>query len=328
MKRVIRLGDPTSHGGTVVSASSTVIINGKPVARVGDSVTCPIPGHGVVTIVEGDGAWLDDGRPIALEGHKTSCGASLISTLPTLHRASLGRGSGRVGGASVALGSVVDAIVAEGAPISASVREVSKPVSGGEAADSPPASTLAKTPGDCPKQFDMSAMSKDFDRQWANSFPGGVSQEQGGTIVSDGTGKLKLTNMAGGTSGSFSPNLSVGENEKVEGIFHTHPYDQTEGGYTGVSLSGGDAGYLINGKQNLIVAQSGTEQFMYMRTDMTPDVVDSVSVNNAQNGRIAELLGKGSSFSDASKIAAQETAKSHGLGYYEGGGGVFSRVYP
>ena len=32
--------------------------------------------------------------------------------------------------------------------------------------------------------------------------------------------------------------------------------------------------------------------------------------------------------SDASKIAAQEIAKSLGLGYYEGSGGVFSRVYP
>jgi uncharacterized Zn-binding protein involved in type VI secretion len=86
MKRVIRLGDPTSHGGTVVSASPTTIINGKRVARLGDEVTCPKPGHGTVTIVEGDPAWLVDGRPVALEGHKTSCGASLISTLPTLKR--------------------------------------------------------------------------------------------------------------------------------------------------------------------------------------------------------------------------------------------------
>ena len=238
------------------------------------------------------------------------------------------RGAGETGGVLGALGGVVEAIVTNGAPIRAGVREVGKPVSGGEKADEPLVSTLAKTPGDCPKQFDMSGMNKDFDQQWANSFPGGVSQEQGGTIVSNGAGKLKLINTAGGTSGSFSPNLSVGANEKVEGIFHTHPYDLSEGGYTGVSLSGGDAGFLINGKQNLIVAQSGKEQFMYMRTDSTPDIVDSVSLNNAQNSRIAELLGKGSSFSDASKIAAQETAKSLGLGYYEGSGGVFSRVYP
>ena len=51
-------------------------------------MTCPIPGHGTVVIVEGDGNWQTDNRPVALEGHKTSCGASLISTLPTLGRKS------------------------------------------------------------------------------------------------------------------------------------------------------------------------------------------------------------------------------------------------
>lgn len=86
MKRVIRLGDPTTHGGKVVSATGHFHIYDKPVARLGDKVTCPLPGHGVVTIVEGDPDWLIDGIPVALEGHKTSCGASLISTLPALGR--------------------------------------------------------------------------------------------------------------------------------------------------------------------------------------------------------------------------------------------------
>lgn len=86
MKRVIRLGDPTSHGGTVVSATDHFHIHGKPVARLGDKVKCPLPGHGTTTIVEGDPDWRIDGIPVALEGHKTSCGASLISTLPNLER--------------------------------------------------------------------------------------------------------------------------------------------------------------------------------------------------------------------------------------------------
>lgn len=86
MKRVIRLGDPTTHGGTVVSAVSHSTANNIQIARLGDKVVCPIPGHGVTTIVEGDPNWLIDGIPVALEGHKTSCGASLISTLPTLDR--------------------------------------------------------------------------------------------------------------------------------------------------------------------------------------------------------------------------------------------------
>lgn len=112
MKRVIRLGDPTSHGGTVVSAASTSIINGKQVARLGDKVTCPLKGHGVATIVEGDPAWLIDGIPVALEGHKTSCGASLISTLPTLGRSHEGSGSGSSAGgmAGLAVAAVVSAV--------------------------------------------------------------------------------------------------------------------------------------------------------------------------------------------------------------------------
>lgn len=85
-KHVIRLGDPTTHGGTVVSASSNFRMFGKQVACLGDKVTCPRQGHGSCTIVEGDPTWTIDGRHVALEGHKISCGASLISTLPNVTR--------------------------------------------------------------------------------------------------------------------------------------------------------------------------------------------------------------------------------------------------
>ncbi len=86
MKRVIRLGDPTNHGGNVVSGSPSSVIFDKPVARQGDQVTCPKQGHSNCVIAEGDPEWLVDGRPVALEGHKTSCGAVLISTLGMLNR--------------------------------------------------------------------------------------------------------------------------------------------------------------------------------------------------------------------------------------------------
>lgn len=86
MKRVIRLGDATSHGGVVVSASSTLDVMGRPVARMGDRCTCPRPGHGNCVIVEGDPGWLIDGVPVALEGHRTSCGAVLVSSLGGLER--------------------------------------------------------------------------------------------------------------------------------------------------------------------------------------------------------------------------------------------------
>jgi uncharacterized Zn-binding protein involved in type VI secretion len=77
---VIRLGDATSHGGKVIAVSSTTTVGGICVARIGDQVTCP-KCKGVYTIVEGEPTSLDDGIPIALHGHKTSCGASLISSV-------------------------------------------------------------------------------------------------------------------------------------------------------------------------------------------------------------------------------------------------------
>ncbi|MYN43458.1 PAAR domain-containing protein [Pseudoduganella sp. FT93W] len=81
MRGVIRLNDPTSHGGKVRSAAPNSSVMGVAVARQGDLCTCPLPGHGVCKIVEGDPYVLIDGVPVAFEGHKTSCGAILISTV-------------------------------------------------------------------------------------------------------------------------------------------------------------------------------------------------------------------------------------------------------
>jgi uncharacterized Zn-binding protein involved in type VI secretion len=82
MKGVIRLGDVTSHGGKVVVASGTVFVGGIAVARQGDACICPMKGHAICTIVEGDPMVLLGGIPVAFEGHKTSCGATLISSTP------------------------------------------------------------------------------------------------------------------------------------------------------------------------------------------------------------------------------------------------------
>ena len=81
MRGVIRLGDPTSHGGCVVSTSSRSVVTGRPVAVVGDRCVCPRKGHSLCTIAEGDPAVLLDGKPVAFDGHKTTCGAVLISTV-------------------------------------------------------------------------------------------------------------------------------------------------------------------------------------------------------------------------------------------------------
>jgi len=80
MKNVIRVGDPTSHGGKVVTGASNFDVDGVAVACVGDTCTCPMEGHENCTIVEGDSEFVVDGRAVAFHGHKTSCGAILQST--------------------------------------------------------------------------------------------------------------------------------------------------------------------------------------------------------------------------------------------------------
>ena len=84
-KPFIRLGDSTSHGGKVIEASAQTDSLHIQVARLGDKVTCPIPGHGTCPIVTGDFTLIVDGKPVAREGDKTSCGAVLIpSQHPTI----------------------------------------------------------------------------------------------------------------------------------------------------------------------------------------------------------------------------------------------------
>jgi len=43
-------------------------------------VSCPKEGHGTNPIVEGSPTLTDDGVPVALHGHKTACGCTLIAS--------------------------------------------------------------------------------------------------------------------------------------------------------------------------------------------------------------------------------------------------------
>jgi uncharacterized Zn-binding protein involved in type VI secretion len=89
--KIITVGDKTDHGGSVISGSPTRDIDGKPIARVGDQVSCPqvYPGgkpHGVNKIVTGHAAVTVDGIAVAVDGCVTECGCKLIGS----HRASAG----------------------------------------------------------------------------------------------------------------------------------------------------------------------------------------------------------------------------------------------
>ncbi len=78
---VIHLGDATTHGGKVISVKHTTMTDmGIPIACVGDMVECPRCG-GVFPIVEGDAECTIQGDRVAFAGHKTECGAALISSV-------------------------------------------------------------------------------------------------------------------------------------------------------------------------------------------------------------------------------------------------------
>lgn len=76
----VREGDTTSHGGRVLACTPTNTVDGVPLALLGDMVSCPKCG-GVYPIVDVKNLSMTfDGRPVASEGDKTACGATLIAS--------------------------------------------------------------------------------------------------------------------------------------------------------------------------------------------------------------------------------------------------------
>lgn len=84
MKGFVLLGDKTTHGGQVITATSTMTINGLPVALVGDKVSCPMKGHGVNAIIEGAHDWISDGKSVVVNGCRCECGCAVISQSPDM----------------------------------------------------------------------------------------------------------------------------------------------------------------------------------------------------------------------------------------------------
>jgi len=76
---VIRKGDKTSHGGTVLEGLNDVPVLGIPIACKGHMVSCP-KCKGTYPIIDGIEYAPVKGKFPALEGMKTACGASLISS--------------------------------------------------------------------------------------------------------------------------------------------------------------------------------------------------------------------------------------------------------
>jgi len=74
-----RLGDISSHGGVIITGAIRTVVNGRPVARMGDLHACPIPGHGVTPIVTGSLDAVTEMMPNARLGDVTACGAVIVT---------------------------------------------------------------------------------------------------------------------------------------------------------------------------------------------------------------------------------------------------------
>lgn len=79
MPLIVRRGDTSDHGGTIVTSAANWSCEGALVARKGDLHSCPIPGHGITPIATGSAKYRCEGKPVARHGDVTGCGASLIS---------------------------------------------------------------------------------------------------------------------------------------------------------------------------------------------------------------------------------------------------------
>jgi uncharacterized Zn-binding protein involved in type VI secretion len=55
-----------------------MIVDGKPVARLGDKVSYPL--HGDTVVNSGSPTYITDGKPTARDGDTTACGAKLSAT--------------------------------------------------------------------------------------------------------------------------------------------------------------------------------------------------------------------------------------------------------
>jgi uncharacterized Zn-binding protein involved in type VI secretion len=77
---IIRLGDKTSHGGKVISASQDFKVLSKAVAVQGNMVSCP-KCKGAFPIQPKKSDRTHSGKLVAYDGDMAACGAKLISSI-------------------------------------------------------------------------------------------------------------------------------------------------------------------------------------------------------------------------------------------------------
>ncbi len=83
MSAVSRLGDSSTHGGAITSASTNTNANGKGVARSGDTFLCPT--HGTQTLQAITTKTKVNGRLVITVGAHVTCGATITQGSPDVN---------------------------------------------------------------------------------------------------------------------------------------------------------------------------------------------------------------------------------------------------
>jgi len=80
-RKIARLGDPSSHGGTIITSSaSKTLVEGIPPSLDGDLHSCPIEDHGVTPIKAITTKTYVEGKLVLSDGAIAGCGAIIIGT--------------------------------------------------------------------------------------------------------------------------------------------------------------------------------------------------------------------------------------------------------
>src|SRR5471032_3112299 len=124
MPEIIRKGDSTSHGGTVLEGSPADICMGQPIAYIGHKVHCP-KCRGDFPIVEGVLTATFYGKGVDVAGMKTSCGATLIASqfTDTIEWSSGASGSNAAEQSAGVVGAVTAALAPSGLPARVAANE-------------------------------------------------------------------------------------------------------------------------------------------------------------------------------------------------------------
>jgi hypothetical protein len=191
---------------------------------------------------------------------------------------------------------------------------------------------------DAPKSFESpQELTTGMSTAWKGSFPGGLSQEQGGLLVRDDKGNFVWKAGVGDASGTFKPDFgAVAQGETMIGSAHTHPYTKTEApgmkNLEDVSFSGDDLSTMILTGERACFVQAGKSTFTAIRTEEFDARLAPLNKQEKLDLK-AEMEKYWQDTFDAAKgdfqkrveTAAKGTCDKYDLVYYKGKGGKSKR---